>query len=98
MPIVSFHPAARLEVEDAQAWYEERSVVAASALLRELSVTVQRIREAPHRYATAESGTRRIRLDRFPFTIYIYYRHSPDALVVIAVAHQKRRPGYWSSQ
>lgn len=96
MTVVSFHPAARLEVEDAQAWYEERSLLAASAFLRELSVAVQRIREAPYRYATAESGTRRILLDRFPFTIY--YRVSSDALVIVAVAHQKRRPGYWSSR
>jgi len=61
MTVVSFHPAARLEVEDAQAWYEERSLSAASAFLREPSVAV--IREAPYRYATAESGTRRILLD-----------------------------------
>ena len=93
---VDFHPAALQEAEDAQAWYEERSLFAASAFLRELSIAVQRIRRAPHRYPAAEAATRRILLDRFPFTIY--YLVKSDALSIIAVAHQKRRPGYWSGR
>ena len=91
-----FHPAALREVEDAQAWYAERSLIAASAFLRELSIAVQRIRQTPHRYPTAEAGTRRIFLDRYPFTIY--YRVKSETLTIVAVAHQKRRPGYWSSR
>ena len=93
---VEFHPAALQEVENAQAWYEERSALAASAFLRELSIAVQRIRQAPHRYPAAEAGTRRILLDRFPFTFY--YRIKADTLNIVAVAHQKRRPGYWSTR
>ena len=46
---VEFHPAALREVEQAQGWYEERSVFAASAFLRELSTAVRRVREAPQR-------------------------------------------------
>jgi plasmid stabilization system protein ParE len=93
---VEFHPAALREVEDGQAWYEERSLFAASAFLRELSAAVQRIRDAPNRYPPAEAGTRRILMERFPFTIY--YRTKADTLTVVAVAHQKRRPGYWASR
>lgn len=93
---VEFHPAAAREVEDAQAWYEERSGLAASAFLLELSNAVSRIHEAPARYAAAEGGTRRIAMDRFPFTLY--YRIAADQITVVAVAHQKRRPGYWRSR
>lgn len=93
---VDFHPAALREVEDAQAWYEERSLLAASAFLRELSTAIRRIREAPGRYPAGEIGTRRIRFERFPFTVY--YRTEPDTITIVAVAHQKRRPGYWSSR
>jgi len=73
---VEFHPAALRDVEDAQAWYEARSVIAASAFLRELSLAIQRVREAPDRHPLAEAGTRRLPLDRFPFTIY--YRAVKD--------------------
>lgn len=90
---VEFHAEAAREVVDAQTWYEERSLFAASAFLRELSTAVNRIREAPERYPRAEHGTRRILMERFPFTLY--YRTSQDRCIVVAVAHQKRRPGYW---
>lgn len=93
---VEFHPAALREVEEAQGWYEERSLFAASAFLRELTTAVRRIRQAPDRYPAAEAGTRRILLERFPFTIY--YRVRQSTLIVVAVAHQKRRPGYWTSR
>ena len=93
---VEFHSAAAREVEDAQAWYEERSMFAASAFLRELSIATNRIRETPMRYAAAEHQTRRILLEHFPFTLY--YRVREELVTVVAVAHQKRRPGYWRSR
>jgi plasmid stabilization system protein ParE len=90
---VSFHPRAWEEVEAAQAWYEERSLLAAAGFLHELSVAIRRIREAPQRHARARHGTRRVLLERFPFDVY--YRASDNEVIVIAIAHQKRRPGYW---
>ena len=93
---VEFHAAAAREVEDAQAWYEERSMFAASAFLRELSIATNRIREAPMRYPAAEHRTRRILLEHFPFTLHDRIRE--DVITVVAVAHQKRRPGYWQSR
>ena len=93
---VEFHPAALAEVETAQAWYEERSLLAASAFLREISIAVERIRQAPDRYPSSEAGTCRVVLDRFPFTIH--YRVSTGIINIVAVAHQKRRPGYWVSR
>lgn len=91
---VEFHQAASLEVEDAQAWYEERSLLAAFGFLRELSTAIDHIGEAPARYPQAEWGARRILFERFPFALY--YRIGQDIVTVIAVAHLKRRPGYWS--
>jgi hypothetical protein len=36
---------------------------------------------------------RRILLDRFPYSVI--YRASADEILIIAVAHLRRRPGYW---
>lgn len=93
---VSFHPLARDEAEEAQAWYEERSVLAAAGFLSELSQALRRIAEAPNRYPPALHGTRRIVLERFPFNLYYQVRESEA--VVMAVAHHKRRPGYWAGR
>jgi plasmid stabilization system protein ParE len=38
-------------------------------------------------------GYRRILLQRFPYQLV--YRVEGDEIVIYAVAHQKRRPGYW---
>jgi plasmid stabilization system protein ParE len=89
---VSFLEAADAEVDAAPAWYAERSLLAAAGFLQELSKAINRIVEAPHRYPKADQGTRKIRFDRFPYSIY--YRVADDGIVVIAVVHAKRRPRY----
>ena len=93
---VEFHPAARAESEDAQSWYEERSLIAAAVFLRELSDTIRRAADSPARYPKSVAGTRRIMLARFPFTVF--YRIHAEVLLVVAVAHQKRKPGYWKTR
>ena len=93
---VEFHPAARQELRSARAWYEERSPLSALGFAQEIDRAVQQIAGAPARYPPAEHGTRRFLLWRFPFTLF--YRAGDTGVVVVAVAHQKRRPGYWSDR
>jgi len=90
---VRFHPAARVELREARLWYEERSPLSAVAFAQEVDAAVSRIAEAPMRYPVAENGTRRVVLDRFPYNVF--YRVGTKEIVVVAIAHQKRRPGYW---
>lgn len=35
-------------------------------------------------------------LKRFPYDIVV--RESPKEIIVVAVAHQSRRPGYWRNR
>ena len=90
---VRFHPAARLDLREARVWYEERSPLSAVAFAHEVASAISRIKEAPARYPTAEHGTRRFVLQRFPFNIF--YRVGASEVVIVAVAHQKRHPDYW---
>lgn len=90
---VRFHPAARSELREAKAWYEERSPLSAAAFAHEVASAISRIKEAPTRYPVAEHGTRRFVLQRFPFNIF--YRVEASEIVIVAVAHQKRHPDYW---
>ena len=41
-------------------------------------------------------GTRRVLLDKFRYAVV--YRVHADELLVIAVMHQARRPGYWRAR
>ena len=90
---VRFHPAARAELKRARAWYEERSPMSAAALAQEVDQAISQIAGAPMRYPVAEHGTRRLVHPRFPFSIY--YRVGTAEIVIVSVAHHKRRPGYW---
>jgi len=92
-PELAFHPAAAEELLEAEEWYAERSLTAANTFAREAATGIERIREAPERWPAYIHGTRRIVLRRFPFTII--YRVGGEQIQILAVAHQKRRPGYW---
>jgi plasmid stabilization system protein ParE len=59
----------------------------------ELERALLHIAEAPERWPVVESGRRRFVLRRFPFSIV--YRVQSGQVEVLAVAHGRRRPGYW---
>ena len=90
---VRFHREAAQELAEAQDWYRERSEVAAQAFALEVDHAIQSIAEAPLRWPLGGRGERRFMLDRFPYTVM--YRVRADHVFITAVAHQRRRPGYW---
>jgi toxin ParE1/3/4 len=93
---VEFHEEAALESEAAVEWYLERSVLAASKFGDALNRAMEMIVEAPHRWPKGNHGTRRFILQRFPFVIV--YRELPAAIQVLAIAHARRKPGYWKQR
>ena len=84
------------EAHAAFAWYRERNPQAADSLLRELDRAVESIAASPDAWPPYLDGTRRRLLRRFPFSLV--YRVRADHVEVIAVAHQRRRPGYWMAR
>ncbi|MEO7861103.1 MAG: type II toxin-antitoxin system RelE/ParE family toxin, partial [Nitrospirales bacterium] len=63
---------------------------------QEITAAISRIREAPDTWPEYRRGTRRFLVHRFPFAV-IYSQRS-TGLLVVAVMHLKRRPGYWTSR
>ena len=94
--IVEFHPDASEEADQARKWYAERSPVAALSFLAELSRAVERIAESPEIWPEYESGTRRYVFPPFPYSLI--YRCVKARIQIIAVAHAKRKPGYWKDR
>jgi plasmid stabilization system protein ParE len=88
-----FHPEAREEFRDAARWYRARNAVAASEFRAAGSAAVREVVRAPQRWPKYLYGTRRVVLQRFPFSVV--YLDDPDVITIIAVAHSKRKPGYW---
>jgi plasmid stabilization system protein ParE len=93
MKPVRFHRDADQELAEAQEWYSERSEGAGDAFALEIDHALRSIRQAPLRWPLAMRGARAFVLDRFPYTVF--YRIRTDHVVITAIAHQSRRPGYW---
>jgi toxin ParE1/3/4 len=90
-----FHPQAWSELEAADDWYRERSAESGIRFLSAVYDGLERIAVAPLRWPRHFHGTRRLILHRFPFSIIYRDEPSADSVSVVAIAHHKRKPGYW---
>jgi plasmid stabilization system protein ParE len=84
---------AEAELRDALDWYDARSAVAASEFLEDLGSALTQIESNAARGSPHLKGTRRRILQKFPFSVV--YRATTPQPQIIAIAHAKRRPGYW---
>ena len=93
MKSVRFLPAARRELLAEVLYYSESGtglgVKFVSAVEQALAVTVQ----FPLAGSPGSAGTRKVTVKGFPFSVV--YLSRADGIVVVAVAHHARRPGYW---
>jgi plasmid stabilization system protein ParE len=80
----------------AHAWYVRQSVQAADDFYEELLPALDRVQEQPRLYPPYLYGTQRVVLHQFPLSIV--YRELLHEVQIVAIAHAKRRPGYWSSR
>jgi plasmid stabilization system protein ParE len=93
---LQIHPLAEAELAAAARFYEARLHGLGEAFLVELGRCFDRVRSFP------ESGTRRYgrfrqwRVRRFPYDVV--YEVLPHAVLIVAVAHQQRKPGYWRTR
>jgi toxin ParE1/3/4 len=90
---VRLHPLAADEAESANRWYRQRNVAVAEEFMLELDAAMEAIAEAPDRWPRVHTRYRRFLLHKFPFSV-VYIRRQ-TFVEVIAIAHHRRRPGYW---
>jgi plasmid stabilization system protein ParE len=90
---VAFHPDASAEYAAAFIWYYARGTTIAYDFEREIDRAVRLISQNPLRWPKFDELRRCLIMRKFPYSI-IYEMHRND-VVVLAVAHGKRRPYYW---
>jgi len=84
------------ELDEAVAWYRALAPGLADRFVDEVRVARQHITARPDAWHPLGDGARRFRLERFPYGI-IYVANEAEILIV-AVAHLHREPGYWRSR
>lgn len=87
---------AQTELEDAIAWYAEQAPGLGDAFLIETLKAIKLIAHFPQAWHPLTPHIRRCRLHRFPYSV-VYTQDGADVLV-LAIAHQHRKPGYWVSR
>lgn len=85
---------ARHDIQLTLDWYigQDAWTVAAD-FLTEAEAAFDRLSRSPGLGTPGPAGTRILPLHRFP--VSVVYRHAEDVLYVVALAAQRRRPGYW---
>jgi toxin ParE1/3/4 len=88
-----FHPEAARELADEVLYYKDRGRGLGNRFATEVRTAIQKILSTPERWRILEGDVRRCRVRVFPHAVL--YTVERDYVLIIAIAHDKRRPGYW---
>lgn len=91
---VDFHPLAAQQLRAAYRWYALRSPAAAQRFRLAVDRVIQRLAAGAEQGSPYRQLYRWMRLSRFPYLLY-YEIRDPQPVRIYAVAHVRRRPGYW---
>lgn len=91
-----FHPEAGVEAQETGRWYADRDLDTADRFYLELAQTIEGITNLPYTWPPYLHGTRRYLMNRFPYSVI--YREKDAVIQILAMAHHRRKPGYWSKR
>lgn len=90
---IEFHPEAIREIREAVQWYRERNDEVATEFRNLVESAEELVQRSPESWATYLSETRGFRFQKFPFVLAYVIRG--QQVFIVALAHTKRKPGYW---
>ena len=82
------------EMSEAALFYE--SVSLGNDFLDDVQQRIDHLCKFPKSGTPIAPHLRRMLLHRFPFSII--YSEETETIVIISIAHHRRRPGYWQSR
>jgi plasmid stabilization system protein ParE len=91
-----YHPEARIEFSEALGFYHEIDLELADRLNHEIARAIRTIVANPLIRRLRQNTWRRYNLNRFPY--YLPYAIENDQIVILAIAHNSRKPGYWKNR
>lgn len=93
---VDLLPGARRDFDEAFDWYAHRSADVAVQFANAIDAALAELAAEPHRFRLIDGKHHQARVNRFPFRIV--FRVVKDRVLVVAIAHAKRRPAYWNDR
>lgn len=100
-PRVRFEDEADAEYRHAGRWYEGRRSGLGVEFFDAVDTAVRQIVDLPRAGARVPRlpttlPVRRLPVKRFPY--HVVYLETPAAIRILAVAHDRRKPGYWKNR
>ncbi|MDO8987970.1 MAG: type II toxin-antitoxin system RelE/ParE family toxin [Coriobacteriia bacterium] len=93
---VHIHEAAEAEIEEAVDVYDVESAGLGDVFTTEIQHAIERISRHPHAAPIARGSLRAKTLTKFPYSLVYFI--GQNEITLLAVAHQSRRPFYWTSR
>jgi plasmid stabilization system protein ParE len=94
--IIDFGVGARADYDESFDWYAKRSEAAAIGFMNAVEDAFEKILTNPNRFSRTIRGCQYCTLKRYPFRVVFHQEES--RVVIIAIAHAKRRPYYWRNR
>lgn len=92
----SFHPEAESEYLSQVAYYEEQRPGLGALFVSQFETAMNYICSNPYSHKQIGEGIHLVSMKIFPFNIL--YRVAEETVQILAMAHKRRRPGYWLSR
>ena len=91
-----FHPEAFAEYEEAARYYAERDPDLGERFVVAVEGAIDKILESPERWRCVDEDVRRCLTHVFPYGVL--YTIEQEYVLVVAVMHCSREPGYWRNR
>ncbi len=100
MPELDFHPLALQEYVETTTYYlREASSTIATRFVGVVEGAIAAIVAMPQRSPIIdEPQIRRMLLKGFPYAIYYHHYADSDRIIILAIMHCRRMPGYWKDR
>lgn len=93
---IEFHPDAVSEIREATLYYQAQQVGLGERFLSTVQESLTRISNLPESFPVVVGNVRQCKVAHFPYAIV--YRLQANYIQVIALAHSRRKPQYWSGR
>lgn len=88
-----FHPEARAEYFAAAQFYHQRQPGVELRFIEAVEAAIRKVVATPERWRILEGDVRRCLTRVFPYAVL--YAIERDEIIIVAVMHGSREPGYW---
>jgi hypothetical protein len=93
---IEFLDPAFIEYKEAIDYYDLQIKGMSNKFISEIDRTISIIKNYPESYSLYTKHTRKATVSIFPYNII--YSIGDEIILIIAIAHQHRKPNYWSKR